>query len=171
VDTATAMTLRANNPNLQAIKFLWNDYLPQYYFFEVVETLRRMMLTGIPVIIQGSDQLGWRRVLALFTSVVFLVLYRETSPYQWTETNALSNVCQLQIFLTLFICFLLSLEEFGSSSIDGFQFYGKLLLLLNVVTILMTVWIQSKQYREEAHKVRDRPFPLRLLLLCGSERI
>ena len=133
-DLLTAQRVRTSDPSVQAISFLWADYLPQFYFFEVVEPIRRMALTGIPVTIQGPDEMGWRRVFVLVLAFIFFVIYRESAPFQYPETNALSNICQLQIIVTLFVCLLLGLDEFNDTTLGGWEFYGPLLTTLNTIT-------------------------------------
>ena len=152
-EMATALRLRLSNPQLEAISFLWFDYVPQFYFFEVIETVRRMALTGLPVVIQGPDQLRWRRVLVLFTAFMFYMMYRECRPYQWAETNVLSNICQIQIVLTLFICMLLGLEDFREDDLVGFQFYGPLLTVANLAILALTFMLQYSAMLSDSQNV------------------
>ena len=37
---------RSNNPDLNSIVFLWEAYLPEFWYWELVETARRLMMTG-----------------------------------------------------------------------------------------------------------------------------
>lgn len=45
VSMLEAITLRNENEDIRHLKFLFNDYEPEYYYMEVVELVRKFMLT------------------------------------------------------------------------------------------------------------------------------
>jgi hypothetical protein len=62
-----------NNPSIDHLQFLFSGYDPLYWYWEVVETIRRILLTGILVLFrQGS---GLQLVVAFVISITFLKLY------------------------------------------------------------------------------------------------
>ena len=58
---------------IEPLEFLFSAYEPRYWYWEVIETIRRVLLTGVLVIFhQGS---GLQIVAAFVISLVFLKLY------------------------------------------------------------------------------------------------
>ena len=47
--------LEEENPTIKSLSFLYDAYEPKYYWFEVVETLRKLMLSG-GLVIWGSGR-------------------------------------------------------------------------------------------------------------------
>ena len=47
--------LEEENPTIKSLNFLYEAYEPKYYWFEVVETLRKLMLSG-GLVIWGSGR-------------------------------------------------------------------------------------------------------------------
>merc|ERR1711965_246318 len=102
--------------SLASTMFLWFQYTPRNYYFEVVESLRRITLTAFLTTIGPSAiielEIVWRRAIGVLLSVIFYVIYRDAQPYQWQDSNIVSNVCQLQIIMTFFACLLLSFPAY-----------------------------------------------------------
>ena len=106
-----AIEYRMKDPELAKTQFLWFQYKPKVYYFEVVETFRRIILTAA---ITRFDNPQWRRAAAIFFALCFYVWYVTLNHTSGT-TNVVSNMCQFQIILTFFICFLLSITNYNST--------------------------------------------------------
>ena len=79
---------------------LTGDYEYRTYWFELFETLRKVLLVGIPSTFPergGTAQLFWGLLVTALTGTV-LALY---SPYANSRDNLLAQFAQLQVFLTL----------------------------------------------------------------------
>ena len=66
---------------VRAVEFLTKDYRTEYYFFEVVELLRRVVLTGWLILIPERIS-HVRLVVALLASLFVLVVTLMRSPYK-----------------------------------------------------------------------------------------
>ena len=64
---------RAPSPLGKAISFLSDDYHPECYLWEPTEQLRKLVLTGVVLLIPEQYEQG-RVLLALTVSVTFLIL-------------------------------------------------------------------------------------------------
>ena len=87
------------------IKFLWEPYKPEYWFWEFFESYRRILLTSvITVIAPGTST---QRVLAILLSLFTIKIYGYFLPYALLQDGELAEVGQYQIFFTFFIILLI----------------------------------------------------------------
>jgi hypothetical protein len=115
-DVREAMAMREKDSSIQDTKFLWSDYKPKYCYFEIVETYRRILLTALLSLIPDA---WWRRAMCIGMSLIFYMIYRDAQPFQWQDTNIISNVCQFQIILTYLACLMLALPYYTTSNEDN----------------------------------------------------
>lgn len=114
--------MRVINP----LRFLFNQYSPEFWYWEVIETVRRIALTGFLVLIkQGS---GLQIVMGILITLVFVKLYGIFGPFEDAYVDADAEMAQYQIFGILFIALLLKDETIHGSS-------GILDILLVVITL------------------------------------
>jgi hypothetical protein len=86
--------------HLQSILLLFEAYEPKYWYWEVVETMRRLMLTGVLVLIaQGS---AVQIVVGICLSLFFLVLYDTYPPFADPIVGQVEGVSQRQILSVFF---------------------------------------------------------------------
>ena len=69
------------------IKFLWQDYMPAYYWFEVFDLLRRIFFVAILPLL-GSESM--RATVGFFFSFLFALYIREAAPFINSATNLLA---------------------------------------------------------------------------------
>jgi predicted outer membrane repeat protein len=79
---------------------LWEPYKNEYWYWEVIECYRRIILTSILSINPGSSL---QSIVAVMFSLFFIKLYSHYSPYASTNDNVLAEIGQFQVFLTFFI--------------------------------------------------------------------
>lgn len=85
--------------------FLRRDYKDDYYFFEVVVLLEKLLLTGILTFIdQGTVLQAFAGTCIAF---VFFGLQCRVCPYRENSDNLLKACAEGQLFLTLFISVIL----------------------------------------------------------------
>ena len=96
--------IKTNRPTKLSLatKFLWRDYEPQFYWWEIVEMTRRVVLIGLMVTIQQGTLL--QIVLGALFTAVFLVVQMQAKPYvkETDDFLALSGSFSL---LVIFLCF------------------------------------------------------------------
>ena len=91
---------RAKDPTLKPFKFLFNAYRPEMWWYEVVEAVRRLTMTGLLVLVPDSDI---RLSVAIFLAFASLLLHTTTEPYADPATNALALVSHLLVFMVFFV--------------------------------------------------------------------
>merc|ERR1711907_369835 len=81
------------------LKFLWGSYESRYYWWEVVEMARKLVLTGLLVIFLEGSVL--QLCTGLVVTVVSLVIYANICPYSSLTDDVLQLFCLAQLFITL----------------------------------------------------------------------
>jgi len=129
---------RKDNKRAGMYKFLTDAYEPQYYYWEAIECVRRLALTGLLVFF--GDGTKKQIVVACIISLGSLQLYVRCSPYMDDEVDTISTVAQLMTFTQLFGALLMRMDlllglspTFASGvligsalTVPGFSFLGKL---------------------------------------------
>jgi hypothetical protein len=70
---------------LMPLKFLFKGYEPEFWYWEIVETYRRIVFISlIPVIINTTTR---RAVVGSLLTIMSSVLYREMNPFKTPSTN------------------------------------------------------------------------------------
>jgi hypothetical protein len=84
----------------RAIAFLHREFKPQFFWWELVEMLRRLVLVGLMVLAQGS-------MLQLFVgtllSAAFLLFQVQASPYVQLSDNFLASASSFSL-VVVFLC-------------------------------------------------------------------
>ena len=65
--------------NASQIAFLWDAYLPEFWYWEVVETTRRLMLTAVLSVCGPGS--ATQAVLAVLLSIAYIELYNAYKPF------------------------------------------------------------------------------------------
>ena len=100
------------HPNRQlslAIRFLHSEYRPEYFFWELMEMLRRFVLVGVFVVVeQGSvEQLAY----ATLFSIAFSIVQAACAPYRMPSDNAMALGCSLALSVLFVICMIYKYGE------------------------------------------------------------
>jgi hypothetical protein len=115
---------------LEAIQFLCSSYKPQFWWWEILETTQRLLLTGILVLIaQGS---ALQIVIGALMTICFLYLYARYEPFQDEFVLAIKIISYWQLFFVFWIALLIK-ADFGS--IDS-HLLGIFLLFAMFVNLL-----------------------------------
>lgn len=130
--------------HIKPIELLYESYEPDLWYWEVVETVHRLMLTGLLVIIgRGS---GAQIVIGSIFALFYLKLCDVYRPYIDQEAQTLREICQWQIFLLFFWSIVLK-AEFNSVHSVALE----VLLVLTIVSNLVIDFVLSvrNHYREK----------------------
>jgi len=123
----------------QMYKFLYDSYKPNYWFFEVVETTRRLMLTAVlSVIASGSSS---QVVCGILLSVGYMKIYAYYQPYSLEESSILAELAQYQIFFSFFGSLIIqnSLLPVAFNKV-----VGVMMILLNLSTSLLAAYFEYR---------------------------
>ena len=97
---------RAADPQVKHLAFLFEAYEPRCWYWESLECIRRLALTGL--LIFFSDGTVMQIIVASLIAMVALILYDAFEPYLDDSADRLATFAQLMTFLTLFAAILLT---------------------------------------------------------------
>jgi hypothetical protein len=150
VERETMLSDKSDNDGksgmLRSTHFLFNEYEPRFWWFEVFECVRRLMVTGGTVFfLEGSStQVAAGMLVALFSTLV----YTRTQPYIRDEDDKVAMAAQLAIYFTLFIGLLLKAKV---PSDDGYDWaLGGLLIFVNAMVIALPIFVVVVRVRNNA---------------------
>ncbi|CAM9453958.1 unnamed protein product, partial [Chrysoparadoxa australica] len=149
LSSAEDTTQRDRDERCKSLRFLWEAYKPSFYYFEVVECVRRLSLTGIIVFIppDNAAQLAWSGLfsVAALGGVAFVRPYAETSDLYLYITGMLS------IFLTVFQSLLIKVEVSDEDSAAQIMF-SSAIIFAQVMLVLVTVALVIQEILEAQKK-------------------
>lgn len=129
---------RLEDETILPLMFLWEPYKPSLWFWEVIETTRRLMMTGVLSVIEpGSFS---QLIAGLMMNIAYIVLLCLIRPYNETRDNAIAILTTLQLIF-IFVASMslkVSLELTTSNDSKGL---GLLLITSQVIiAALFVAW-------------------------------
>ena len=98
------------------LSFLFSAYKPELWYWEVIETMRRLLLTAIlGVCGPGSSAQGF---MALVLALFYIELYGQYKPYDSPVNNIIARVGQYQIYFTFWGALIMLYDGLGKA-LDG----------------------------------------------------
>ena len=138
---------------------LWKPYKPQWFFYEVIECSRRVLLTGAVVFIypNTASQIAVTFVIA----VVFLFVSEAMAPYNSIWDAWTSRIGHGVVFASMYLAFLLKVDVSGekSSSQKAFEVvlvgvHGCMVLALVVQAVVIAMSMRAtKQLQDPIPKL------------------
>jgi hypothetical protein len=127
---------RADDPTLSAIKFLWEPYRKEAYWWEVVECLRRLALTGFLVFILPGT--AGQAAVSCLLAIVSMVVFGMARPLtDWTDVASYWAGC-LTLFISMFVALLIK-GGFTDATGQTQQIVSAVLIVLNASLVLAAV--------------------------------
>jgi len=97
----------------KCLAMLWEPYKNEFWYWEIIESYRRIILTSfISIINPGSS---FQSIAALTFSLFFYKLYSHYAPYARRSDNVLSDIGQFQVFWTFFISLIINNSLLGNT--------------------------------------------------------
>ena len=133
------LEIREKDEELMSLSFLFDPYKPEYWYFEIIETIRRLLMTGVLSVIEPGSypQLSYGLSLSIFFTILFSFL----KPYHSRKDNwiaILSSAQQIPIFLAS------SFMKYNSLNLDGnarnVMLMDTLIMTSIVVSFLLLIW-------------------------------
>jgi len=121
-------------------KGLYAQYEPRYWWFELVQMLRKMLLTGgLLLINQGSTQI----LVGVIVCLAYMMFFVNTAPFIHDDEDALEQVASVQLFVSLLLGLVISLRaEVKAASnqvMEPDSVMDNLLIFMNMAVIVMGV--------------------------------
>jgi hypothetical protein len=104
---------KSNNlsPHALSLNMLWEPYKNEYWYWEVIECYRRIILTSLVSIISPGSPL--QSLSAILFTLIFIRLYAYFLPYAEHSDNILAELGQAQVFVTFFIALIINSSLLG----------------------------------------------------------
>ena len=134
------------------LQFLVEGFKPQYYWFEIVEYMRKFVLTGVLTVIATPGS-PFQTFVGLVVSFFFFALSIKLDPYAKPWVNVVKGCAEVQVFGTLLVTLMLKIP--GQQAVHG-DAWAVTLVLMN--TLLMTVPV--------AVMIIKRHWGPKVILLC-----
>lgn len=131
--------LRETYKEIWHLSFLYENYAPKRWYFEVLDCFRRLFLTAIPVLVLRGTSV--QLLLVLMASLVWCIIYMQLKPFEMPNDNIIAIMSQWAISFTLIGGVMLKV----SADEQDAQYYviDVLLILINVGVILTTIYIAT----------------------------
>ena len=113
------------------LAFLVRGYEPQFWWWEIVECVRKLLLTGFAVLFYPGSLM--QIVISLLICFGYSALLEVAKPFQDAQNNRFAQVAQWGIFFTLFFSLLLKVDVYVKLS--GLTEHGYSLDLLSGLLI------------------------------------
>ena len=140
---------RREDASLKSVRFLFVHYLPMYWYFEAIESVRRLLVTAVAVTVKpgSSTQLAF----GLLTSILSLLLYAATRPFIHHADNTLAVLGATVLTLATFSGLLLSSDvvEDDGWSVLGMGTFLAISTALVVVLGLALAVLEAKRLLEK----------------------
>lgn len=109
-------------------------FVVQYWYFEIVETYRKLFLTSVLSVISPGSTL--QLVVGELFCVFSLILYVVLNPFRDTEMTRTSSICQVQIWYILFVLILINEDV----NMPGYFNTVSIVISLLIVMIYVILW-------------------------------
>eukprot|EP00937_MAST-01D_sp_MAST-1D-sp2_P006764 g6764.t1 len=144
---------------------LYVAYSAKYYWWEVVELVRKVLLTGVILFVRPccSTQL----VFGCLVAMIFTLSYAEFHPYLYKEDDTLQLLCQLAIFCTMFSGLLI---KTGTAASDGYnqRVFSLILVVLNVVPVVIAASRVGMIFYTVGKRIGGKRFVIKHLMAKGE---
>ena len=136
-----SLYLRNSDPSLKPFHFLFSVYRIEFFWFEVVEMLRRVTFVGfLPLL---SSDTSRRAACGVVGSLITLAISREACPFVRPSTNFLLVLAQYALLGTYATA--LAIDTELGKNIDPLVF-GVLLAVINLLVLATVGLLGFRQY-------------------------
>lgn len=141
---------RINNPKLRALRPLWFVYVPEYFYFEVFELLRRMVMMALPNLV--SRQPVTQTAFTFLIAYVSTRLYREIQPFiSASDCEFFENTQWLTLILTSILFYIAADQRRGL--LAGYAIIVVFMTSIIHATILVARDMRQEKFIADAMKV------------------
>ena len=150
---------REEDNELAGLAFLFDQYKPKYWYFEVVVTVLRLLLTGVLGLIEpGSATQLCVGMIITFGAVMQLC---DSKPYENGRDSVLSILGYVQIFLVMLCALMMKVQAFAEG-VDK-EMLGVLLILVNMMVLLTALAVMAVSFFRNQEDDYQSENPLAIL--------
>jgi hypothetical protein len=132
---------RANDPTLESVRFLYEEFKPSCFMFMVYEVSRRIFLTGcLSMFVPDSIS---QIAIGLLGSLISYRVFNYYAPYVEEDDGVVSEVAQTELVLVFFYALMVfatdNLEQ--HDGVFSGKVFASLLVVLLASTLLIALWL------------------------------
>jgi hypothetical protein len=129
---ASVLRHRHEDVSLRPTRFLWKPYTSRMYYWEVIECMRRLLLTGAIVFIAPGTPA--QAAVACILAVVSMGIALYCQPHVDTLDGMIYAVGAMTIFLSMFLSLAMKVD-LSKETNDSQQAFAVILVILNILMI------------------------------------
>lgn len=181
-----ALAQRRRDASIAHLRFLFDAYESRWFMTEVVELLRKVLLTGALVLLSPADEIGTfslqslsrggvrgsalQSVVAMLIVVAFLIVYSATGPLVDGTDDMVLVASLSQLFLVLLVGLLIKVEPVRAEFVDRFGSSVFSVLVFLILGSALALLIFGEAIELWRYGQRGRRQQLRACLLCCCRR-
>lgn len=133
--------------------FCTRDYRAEAFWFEPVDMLRKLLLTGLLQLVRRGS--GEQVLVGCILSFIAFGVTMKLQPYREPEANVLKALVDFQIFISFLCAFILRvLAAVPTFESLGAHFYGDLLVVSFVLVLIAAVTLLAHQVRRNRRQLQ-----------------
>lgn len=125
-----------DSSRVEAISDLWEPYRSNVFYYEIVECIRRVLLSSVVVFIYPNT--AAQIAITILISFSFVVIFEAMAPYVSSWDRWISRLGQVVIFMSMYMALLLKVdvsgERYGSQEI-----FEETLIAVHVLMVLAVI--------------------------------
>jgi hypothetical protein len=138
------------NPEWQdKLGVLYDGYEPEYWYWEVIEMIRKLLLVGLIVFIlpDTANQMAVGCILAL----IMIILNAAFAPYVDPDDDRLNLACSVAIWAGYFGGFMLCFKKYEGPDFDlGGDTFGMVIVGVNLMPLFVGLYLLGKVFAQPA---------------------
>lgn len=142
---------------LSSSRFLWDAYEPQFWYWEVIESYRRLVLTAVVSVILPGSVL--QPVIGMLFALFYIKIYGYYRPYEDDADDGVAESGQFQVFFTYFGVLLLVISSTSRRNLHWDFPVGVMMVAVNVLVPIIAAsfyfrhWLKPKVQRALSFKL------------------
>ena len=122
---------------------LFKDYSPNCYYYDLIDLLRRLILTGGLIMVGGDKNSVAQVFLGILVSLMWLCLVLQKRPYKSQWDTALSAMLSFVLVLTLVTGVCLRLFQLTMDEADAYQREAFSSVMIATIAIILIVNVSA----------------------------
>jgi hypothetical protein len=149
----TAGVVYVLSPNAARLSFLWEAYEPRFWYWEIIETTRRIMLTAVLSVLDPGS--SGQSIVAVLIALFYIKVYGYFNPYREDSDDILSETGQFQIFFTFFCALIIQNDLLTKLWADTL---GGLLTTINFTVVMYVIWFEIRMFYADRKRIENEKF-------------
>jgi hypothetical protein len=132
--------------------FLVEMYENHCFWFEVVESWRRLMLSSMLILLDDNSDV--QTIAAILICLFNIKVFTYYEPYDDYEDDRLAELAQWQLFVILFVVMLMRFGALSSEDDDGSL--GLILIAVTILSFIATFVVLLRMYTSESQTTHGK---------------